>query len=185
MQTVEVGVSDPEMAVIRFSVWDRPPSTSSEPRFICHACLPACALRTGYRNVSMRDRDGCKIAFCKMLWHVRTSHTHVPPAFKRSAAFADGDKVAAVAGKAFKSRAATAPPHVIAQHAPMPADANPPHAAPPSCAGDGTEYRVQGGGGGRSDPSGSSPAGRRRRNRAPSSSRAASPSQCTRATVEA
>ena len=77
MQTAEVGVSDPEMAVLRVSVWDRPPS-GGDARFLCYASLPACALRTGYRNVPMRDRDGCKVAFCKMLWHVRTGHTHLP-----------------------------------------------------------------------------------------------------------
>ena len=77
MQTVEVGVSDPELAVIRVSVWDRS-RASAEPQFLCYVSIPACALRSGYRNAPMRDANGCKIAFCKMLWHVRQSHTHLP-----------------------------------------------------------------------------------------------------------
>lgn len=83
MQTVEVGVSDPELAVIRCSVWDRPGNGAPE-RFLCYVTLPACALRTGYRVVQMRDTDGCKVAFCKMLWHVRTSHTHLPSSLTSS-----------------------------------------------------------------------------------------------------
>ena len=82
MQTVEVGVSDPEMAVLRAAVWDRRPG--GEPQFLCYVTMPACALRTGYRNVPMRDKHGCKIAFCKMLWHVRTSHTHMPVGVKQA-----------------------------------------------------------------------------------------------------
>ena len=65
METVEVGTSDPEMAVLRLSVWDRPGGGAAE-RFLCYATMPACALRGGYRIVHMRDADGCKIAFCKL-----------------------------------------------------------------------------------------------------------------------
>ena len=77
IQTVEVGASDPELAVVRFSVWDRPGGDAPE-RFLCCATLSASAFRSGYRVLQMRDVNCCKIAFCKMLVHVRFSHTHPP-----------------------------------------------------------------------------------------------------------
>ena len=46
------------------------------------AARSACALRGGYRVCHMRDADGCKIAFCKLLVHVRSSHTHLPYALQ-------------------------------------------------------------------------------------------------------
>jgi len=81
MQTVEVGVSDPDLAVLRCTLWDRTAAagtTAASERLLCFTTLPIAALRTGYRNVPLRDRNGCKIAFCRMLWHVRQSHTHPP-----------------------------------------------------------------------------------------------------------
>ena len=82
MQTVEVGVADPDLAVVRVTVWDGPATPELPPKFLCYAALPFAALRAGYRNVPMRDKDGCKVAFCKLLWHVRRSHTHLPPHLK-------------------------------------------------------------------------------------------------------
>ena len=81
----QVGVSDPELAVLRCTVWDRSPRKNGGNRhaFLCYGALPACVLRPGYRNVPMRDANGCKIAFCKMLWHVRSSHTHLPQALSQ------------------------------------------------------------------------------------------------------
>ena len=72
MQTVEIGASDPELCVVRCSVWDKQPA-GEPPKFLCYVTMPLCALRSGYRNVTMRDVHGAKIAFCKMLWQDRKS----------------------------------------------------------------------------------------------------------------
>ena len=77
METVEVGVSDPDVAVLRLSVYDRSRATDA-PSLLCSAALPAAALRPGYSNAPLRDADGCKVAFCKLLLHVRVSNTHPP-----------------------------------------------------------------------------------------------------------
>ena len=52
------------------TVWDRSSAAAGfneADHFLCYVTVPACALRCGYRNVPMRDANGCKIAFCKMV----------------------------------------------------------------------------------------------------------------------
>lgn len=115
MQTVEIGVADPDLAVLRCSVWDAGPTAASEPKFLCYASLPVAAIRAGYRNVPMRDEHGCRIAFCKLLWHVRLANTHVPPSVTAQAEHhrrsgADGSDVPQKPYQKLKHRAVTAPP---------------------------------------------------------------------------
>ena len=71
----------PQQTFLRVTVYNvkKQMLGKGSPIRLAYAMIPFSALRNGYRNVSMRDANGCKIAFCKMLWHVRTSHTHLPP----------------------------------------------------------------------------------------------------------
>ena len=40
------------------------------------------AIRSGYRSVPLRDRNGCLVAFSSLFCHFRSSHTHLPPELK-------------------------------------------------------------------------------------------------------
>ena len=83
-QHLEVAVAEPESAVLRFTVWDRQPGGLKEfnAKFLCYAALPVAAIRSGYRSVPLRDRNGCLVAFSSLFCHFRSSHTHLPPELK-------------------------------------------------------------------------------------------------------
>jgi len=51
-------------------------------KFLCYAALPVAAIRSGYRSVPLRDRNGCLVAFSSLFCHFRSSHTHLPPELK-------------------------------------------------------------------------------------------------------
>ena len=65
MQTVEIEVSDPDLAVIRCSIWDRGAVTSSASHgheaFLCYVSLPACALRTGTATCHYETRTDARL----------------------------------------------------------------------------------------------------------------------------
>lgn len=85
---VEVGVSHPELAVLRFAVTDKQSAVtgSTKVKEFCYATLPVAAIRSGYRSVPLRDKNGCLVAFSTLLVHVRQSHTHLPPSLRSEAA---------------------------------------------------------------------------------------------------
>ena len=56
---------------------------------MCYATIPVAALRTGYRSVQLRDRNGCRVAFSALLCHFRKGHTHLPPAVYEAATRVD------------------------------------------------------------------------------------------------
>ena len=82
---VEVGVSHPELAVLRFCVSDLQSAggASESSKDYCFATLPVAALRSGYRSLPLRDRNGCLVAFSTLLLHVRQTHTHLPPSLRK------------------------------------------------------------------------------------------------------
>ena len=84
---IEVGVSHPELAVLRFSVSDKQSAVvaNANAKGFCFATIPVAALRSGYRSVPLRDKNGCLIAFSSLLCHIRMSHTHLPPALRSDA----------------------------------------------------------------------------------------------------
>ena len=85
---VEVGVSHPELAVLRFAVSDKQAAAvlaNNTPKDFAYAAIPVSALRSGYRSVPLRDKNGCLIAFSTLLIHVRQSHTHLPPSLRLEA----------------------------------------------------------------------------------------------------
>ena len=95
LEKVEVGVSDPDLAVLRITVWDRPTAgLSTANKFLGYATIPVSALRMGYRSVPLRDRNGCSIAFSALLCHFRVSNTHLPPSI---AALSAAEKLSEVA----------------------------------------------------------------------------------------
>lgn len=86
---VEVGVSHPELAVLRFCVSDLQSagggseSSRATGKDYCFATLPVAALRSGYRSLPLRDKNGCLVAFSTLLLHVRQTHTHLPPSVRK------------------------------------------------------------------------------------------------------
>ena len=61
---VEVGVSHPELAVLRFCVSDLQSAggASESSKDYCFATLPVAALRSGYRSLPLRDKNGCLVS---------------------------------------------------------------------------------------------------------------------------
>ena len=90
---LQVGISHPEPAVLRFCVSDRQRETPGHSsghspgratgQDYCFATLPVAALRSGYRSLPLRDKNGCLVAFSTLLLHVRQTHTHLPPSLRR------------------------------------------------------------------------------------------------------
>lgn len=84
-----MGISHPELAVLRFCVSDRQSagggteSARATGKDYCFATLPVAALRSGYRSLPLRDKNGCLVAFSTLLLHVRQTHTHLPPSLRK------------------------------------------------------------------------------------------------------